>query len=117
MSDTQQPWGWAYRDVNDADTPINWFITRNLGWLQRKNVGGTYVITPLYTAPPPEPDPAPVKESVTVPRRRTLREDAAIRVMATIVDWKDLKAEWEGPAVQAVKAADALVKALEETHD
>jgi hypothetical protein len=114
MSDTPQPFGWAYRDVGDQDISPNWFLTLNEDWINRRAASGRYVIKPVYTAPPSAPAHAPVKESVTVPQGRTLREDAAIRIMATVVDWKDWKAEWEGLAVQAVKAADALVKALEE---
>jgi hypothetical protein len=114
MSDTPQPFGWAYRDVGDQDISPNWFLTKNEDWINRRAASGRYVIKPVYTTPPPAPAPGPVKESVTAPPARTLREVrrmtdemlaqlreirsfAVAAAVAEIDDWRALDAAPSGP--------------------
>jgi hypothetical protein len=121
MSDTPQPFGWAYRNVGDQDISPNWFLTLNEDWINRRAASGKYVIKPVYTAPPSAPDPAPVKESVTVPPVRTLREEAAMQLTARVMGEKVsgkafsqwlAQAKIEDITDLCVEAADALVKSL-----
>jgi hypothetical protein len=114
MSDTAQPFGWAYRHVNDPDMLEYWSVTKNKDIIKGKAANKNYIVEELWDAWPSAPAPAPATESVTVPPVHTLREEAAMRIMAALTVTPIANATWEHDALSAIDAADALIKALEE---